>query len=42
LAGVVVGQPDHVDGVGQNGDPVADARAVCQSWQRDLGGRQGG
>jgi hypothetical protein len=39
LAGVIVGQPDDVDGVGQNSDPVADARAIGLGRQRDLGGR---
>jgi hypothetical protein len=28
LAGVIVGQADDVDGVGQHSDPVADARGV--------------
>jgi hypothetical protein len=42
LAGVVVGQPNDVDGVGQNGDPVADARAIGLGRKRDLRGRKGG
>ena len=42
LSGVVVGQPNDVDAVGQNGDPVADARAIGLGGQRDLRGRQGG
>ena len=41
LASVVVGQPDDIDGVGQNGNPVADARAIGLGRQRDLRGRQG-
>ena len=42
LAGVIVGQPDDVDSVGQNSDPVADSRAIGLGRQRDLGGRQCG
>ena len=41
LAGVIVGQPDNIDGVGQNSDPVADTRAIGLGRQRDLRGRQG-
>jgi hypothetical protein len=41
LTSVVVGQPDDIDGVGQNGNPVADARAIGLGRQRDLRGRQG-
>jgi hypothetical protein len=41
LAGVIVGQPDDVDRVGQNSDPVADARAIGLGRQRYLRGRQG-
>ena len=41
LAGVIVGQPDDVDGVGQNRDPVGDARSIGHGRQRDLRGRQG-
>lgn len=36
LASVIVGQPDDVDAVGQNKDPVADARAIGLGRERDL------
>jgi hypothetical protein len=39
LAGVVVGQPDHVDCVGQDRDAITDARSVRPGRQRDLGRR---
>jgi hypothetical protein len=42
LARVIVGQPNDVDRVGQNSDPVADTRAIGLGRQRDLRRRQGG
>ena len=41
LAGVVVGQPDDIDGVSQNSDPITHPLAIGLGRQRNLRRREG-